>query len=258
MSKNKINPNDNKTFLSDKRWLKLLLSLPIIYLILFIFARLFAAVVELPISSERIIGDADALWFTLWFFLFFTPLLYAFASLLAGGAICLKNSLLVLYVGATFFGGVCGEILFGHIGDNVINHPLWEYRVWPKHDSHTTGVGIVMWPMYGFYLYCFHQALQKKGFLVYQLAFFSGMLIAIDAMVLEVLANVFAIVFFDSYYFFYFAADILHFTSAEIFLPYFLFGVLGTVLLLICRRLPIANFILGIGFYIVAFLIVFS
>ena len=154
-------------------------------------------------------------------------------------------------------GGALGEILIGNLGEAALGRMVWLYQIWPEHGGYTTGVGAIMWPMYGFYLYFFHTALRKRGSTVVDNVFYSGVLIAIDAMVLETLANIFSLATFNIYYFYYVAGDLLHFTSAEIFLPYVLFGIGGSLLLKVLDKPAYPRAWLGLALYLVGVFEVF-
>ncbi len=239
-------------------WLSLLLALPIVYGLIFVVSRLVIGFWIQPheITSVPFEGES-AVIFTLGFFLFFTPLLYLFGCLVARQWIVPQWNRLALYMGATFMGGALGEILIGGLGESLLGRLVWQYQIWPEHGAYTTGVGAVMWPMYGFYLYCFHEALRKRGSVVIENVFFSGVLIAIDAMVLETLANIFSLATLNTYYFYYFAGDLLHFTSAEIFLPYVAFGIFGSALLKLLDKPQYPRAWLGLALYLVGILEVF-
>ncbi len=233
-------------------WLRLLYALPLVYAGMFITSRLvigwlFPAHTHTQVAYE---GEA-AIIFTLAFFVFFTPLLYLFSCLLARQMIRLQGDRLLLYMGATFMGGALGEILIGNLGEAWLGRMIWYYQIWPQHGGYTTGVGAVMWPMYGFYLYCFNEALRLRGSSVVNQVMFSGVMIAIDAMVLETLANIFSLATFNTYYFFYVTGDLLHFSSIEIFLPYVLFGILGSALLKLLDKPHYARAWLGLALYLV-------
>lgn len=240
-------------------WVSLLIALPIVYALIFIVSRLVIGFWIQPheITSVPFEGES-AVIFTAAFCVFFTPLLYLFGCLVAREWIVPEWNRLGLYMGATFMGGALAEILVGSLGEAALGRLVWQYQIWPEHGGYTTGVGAVMWPMYGFYLYCLHTALRKRGFTAIENVFFSGVLIAVDAMILETLANIFSLATFNIYYFYYFAGDLLHFTSAEIFLPYVAFGIFGSVLLKLLDKPTYPRAWLGLALYLAGLLEVFG
>lgn len=239
-------------------WTKLLLALPIVYGLIFVVSRLVIGywIPEHQITDVPFTGESAAI-FTVAFFVFFTPLLYLFGCAVAGAWLKPEWPRLALYMGATFMGGALGEILIGNLGEMALGRMVWRYQIWPEHGGYTTGVGAVMWPMYGFYLYCFHEALRKRGSKHIDNVLYSGVLIAIDAMVLETLANIFSLATFGTYYFYYVAGDLLHFTSAEIFLPYVAFGVFGSCLLKLLDRPTFPLVWWGVALYLAGIWLVF-
>lgn len=238
---------------------KILYALPVVYALLWCGSH---AVVGPLIDPAHIVDGpitgALAFKFAIAFFCFFTPLLYLVACAVAGRWLTLNPSQLILYVGATFMGGVFGEVVVGTLGKLVLNISLWRYEFAPRHGAFTSSIGMIMWPMYGMYLYFFHQAMLVKGSLIGQHVSLSGIFIAIDALVLEMLANVFSLTLFGSYFFRYNASDLMHMTSAQIFLPYVAFGIFGASLLKICNKDKLPKKTLGAIFYIVGLALVFS
>ncbi|CAB9522791.1 expressed unknown protein [Seminavis robusta] len=241
-------------------WGKLLLALPVFYSTIYVVSRLVVGVwfQEDAISTVELEGPA-AYGFTLAFFLFFTPLLYAFCCGLAGEMIQPEWRRIALYSGATFCCGASCEIAIGTISEFLLGRKVWRYHVWPKHDGYTSGVGAVMWPMYGFYLFLLRQALHKRGLKQHiENALFSGVLTGIDAMMLETMANTFSLFGWNIYYFYYYAPDLNHFTSAEIFFAYVLCGTLGALLLKVLDQPKFPMAVIGLAFYVVGIWVVFG
>ncbi len=171
------------------------------------------------------------------FFGFFMPVLYAGCSALAGRWLRPRVDTMVLYVGTTLCCAVWAEIAADELFVLLLGRPGWVYHVWPVHHGYTSGVGLVMWPMYGFFVCLLHEAIHVSP----RLAFLDGdvqraVLVALDAMVLEVAANAFTLLGFGSYFFHYHAGDLVHFTTWEIFVPYVVAGALGLQLLKVLER----------------------
>ena len=80
----------------------------------------------------------------------------------------------------------------------------------------------VLWPLYGFHVYCFHTALKARGDKHEDTDL--ALLIGVDAITVEVLANLFTLSFFYTYIFYYLAGDLRHLSTAVIFIPYVLWG----------------------------------
>ena len=128
---------------------------------------------------------------------------------------------LATFMSAMLFWGIAVEIVLDGAAVALIGRKMWEYQVWPLHDGHTSGVALFMWPLYGAHLCLFEDALRARGKLP-RAPLLRSMIAGFDAMTMEIICNVWAIVMFGSYYFFYLAPDLAPFTAGEIFLPYVL------------------------------------
>ncbi|MBF0225593.1 MAG: hypothetical protein HQK76_09080 [Desulfobacterales bacterium] len=106
-----------------------------------------------------------------------------------------------------------------------------------------------MWPLYGFYVYCLHFAFKERQHIkILSNDYFKGLIIGIDAMILEVFANSFSLLSYNTFYFFYVPNDLWHFTTIQVFLPYVTCGIFGVKILKFLEKSRNAVFI-GIFFY---------
>lgn len=171
------------------------------------------------------------------FTLFFAPLLYLLACALARRRLLFEPSRLLLYVGATFFCAALAEIGVNAAFVTVLGRPAWLYQVWPVHRGFTSAAGVAMWPLYGVFVYLLDAALRgnpRLRFLENDLG--KALLVGVDAMLLEIAANTFSLVGFRSFFFFYLAPDLHHFTTWEIFVPYVIAGLVGMKLIAVLDR----------------------
>lgn len=171
------------------------------------------------------------------FTLFFAPLLYLLASALARRWLPLEPSRLLLYMDATFFCAALAEIVVDEAFVAVLGRPAWLSQVGPVHRGFTSAAGVAMWPLYGMFVCFLHAALHGNP----RLRFLDNdagkaLLLGADAMLLEMAANVFTLVGFRSFYFFYLAPDLHHFTTWEIFVPYVIAGWAGMKLIAVLER----------------------
>jgi len=67
-------------------------------------------------------------------------------------------------------------------------------------------------------------------------------------MALEILTNIFSILLYHSYLFYYLPDDLVHFTTIQIFIPYLFACGLGAILSLFLERLRKESFIIGLTF----------
>jgi hypothetical protein len=121
--------------------------------------------------------------------------------------------------------GPTGEVVVNTMSRLVTHQPTWLYQLLPVHGGDTSIVMSVIWPLYGFHIYCFHTALKARHDKTSDadMALFVG----IDAITLEVLVNLFTLSFFYSYIFYYLAGDLNHLSTAVIFLPYVICGYIA-------------------------------
>ena len=237
---------------------KLLKILVLTYAVLWVYTRLFLQLVVEPSQITEVpYHGQSAHIFVVAFFVFFTPLLYGFNCLLARQWIRPQWPTLILYMGATFACGVLCEIAFDSAFAHFLGRPAWEYRIWPVHNGYTSGATAVVWAMYGFYLYFFHRMLEIRRSPMADSIPAKGVLIAIDAMVLETLANSFSLITFNVYYFYYFRPDLMNFTTWEIFIPYALCGLGGAFLLKLLDQKHYPKVLIGLAFYAVGLVEVF-
>ena len=97
--------------------------------------------------------------------------------------------------------------------------------MWPVHGGRTSGCAWGVWVVYAMHLYWLHRSIAHRGIVLGKDYITRSMMLALDAMCAEYLANLFAIFCFHTYYFFYFRDDLNHFTTIEILPLYFITGL---------------------------------
>lgn len=237
----------------------ILLKIGIIsYILIYIISHL---TLEYLVGIEEMVlppvTGATAVYFTIAFFLFATPVIYLGNSAIAKKWIELNVPSVLLNMGLAMLLGSVLELTVNTIFVELIGRPSWEYHVWPKYDGFTSGVVAIMWPLYGFHLYLFHRAMKHlKSPLVVNIPV-RGIMMAIDAMIMETIANLFAILGFGTYYFFYFRGDLNNFTTIEIFVPYIFVGILVMSILHLLDRPQMPRIAIGIITLIGGWLVVY-
>ena len=106
----------------------------------------------------------------------------------------------------------------------LVGEHLWQYRVWPIHDGHTSVLNFIIWPVYGFYLYFFHHVLQHMAISI-RPRWLKGLLSGFDGPLLEILANGFFLLFYGTFYFYYLPDDLRHYTSIQVVPLYMIMGI---------------------------------
>ena len=84
-------------------------------------------------------------------------LFYLLASLLTLRWLRINAYELALSMATAFLVAIVCEVYLGKLYYLFAGKPLWQYRVWPIHDGYTSAVNFIVWPVYGYYLYCLHQ-----------------------------------------------------------------------------------------------------
>lgn len=250
--------SETLAYKQNRPWRKLFWGMLIAYCSLWLISRAVLAFIvpEHQISSVPYEGEAAVL-FVVSFAVFFLPLLYLFNCGLAKRWLKPDWKSLVLYMGATFACGALCEIVVDSLFAYTLGRPAWEYHIWPKHGGFTSGATAVVWAMYGFYLYFFHEALKARKSPIADSVAYKGILIAVDAMILETLANTFSLITFKTYYFFYLRPDLAHFTTWEIFVPYAICGAAGVFLLKLLDQAKYPRAWIGLAFYLAGLVEVF-
>ena len=180
-------------------------------------------------------------------------LFYLLASLLLRRWLTIDGYELVLSMATAFPVAIICEVVLGKLYFLVAGKPLWQYRVWPIHDGYTSAVNIIVWPVYGYYLYFLHRVLRSHNLNV-RPGWLKGIAAGIDGPLLEILANGFFLLCYGTFYFYYLPGDLRHFSSLQVVPLYMVMGVILTLLLerLLERpprwRYPALLYLSGVGF----------
>ncbi|MBI5494961.1 MAG: hypothetical protein HY904_08020 [Deltaproteobacteria bacterium] len=218
-----------------------------------VITRLLTGALVAPLGdpATEITGARASARFAVAFAVFFAPLLYLLPCLLARRWLRPDARTVALYAGVTFFFGAGSELVMDPAFISVLGRPCYLYRVWPVHGGYTSGVGLVLWPLYGFFVSMLHHAIHVTPALRHLDGHGArAALLAVDAMLLEVAANVFALALFGTWLFRYHAPDLHHFTTAEAFPIYLVGGYAGLRLLHALETHPRRAWV-GAAFYVV-------
>lgn len=178
---------------------------------------------------------------------------YLLSSLLVKHWVRIDVYQLLLSMAATFLIAIVGEVVLGKLYYLVMGKPLWQYHVWPIHDGYTSALNFITWPVYGFYQYCLHYVLTHKKCQL-RPYWLTGLASGIDGPILEILANGFSLLFYQTFYFYYLPDDMRHYTSLQV-VPLYMVG--GVILALILQHLrerppkwiyPIVFYAAGVAF----------
>ncbi len=235
----------------------ILLGLFLSYVGIFVITRIYAHFTTIyPTVDALPYWEGTRSLYIFSFLLLFGPLSYLFNCWLCSTWIRPNINRLIMYMGMVFLVAIVFEISLNRLFIYFMGRPSWIYQIWPVYQGSTSGIMTIIWPWYGFHLYFFHQALKLRKSRLYSSGWAIAAFTVIDAMSLETIVNLFSLVFFKQYLFFYLRPDLHHFTSLEIFIPYFITGIILVFAIHIFDRDRIPKRSLGIAAYLLGIFIV--
>jgi hypothetical protein len=185
--------------------------------------------------------------------LFGVVLFYLAGSLLMRRWIRVDVYQLLLCMAAAFLVAIVCEVCLGKLYYLFAGKPLWQYRVWPIHDGFTSALNFIVWPVYGYYVYFLHHILREKKIII-RPHWLRGIASGIDGPILEILANGFFLLFYGTFYFYYFPGDLRHYTSIQVIPLYMIMGIILSLILEYLKdrprswHYPAGLYLGGIGF----------
>ncbi len=137
----------------------------------------------------------------------------------------LKQALAYMCVVATI--GVFGEIFLDSVYNFFVGQPLWLYNLLPIHNGYTSAYAPIIWGIFGFHCYLFHDTLAKKWHITrtWQVA----LVLSFEALLLEAMLTLSAIPVFGSLMYYYTPNDLWHVTSLQNVPFYYICGLLIAV-----------------------------
>jgi hypothetical protein len=180
-------------------------------------------------------------------------LLYLLAALVAGRWLNADPYELLLCMATAFLVAIVCEVGLGRTYQLLVGAPLWQYRVWPIHAGFTSALNFIIWPIYGYYWYFLHQVLQARRVEIRR-PWLKGLAAGLDGPLLEILANGFFLLFYGTFYFYYFPSDLRHYTSVQVVPLYMVMGVCLSLVIEFLRsrprrwHYPMLFYLAGLGF----------
>ncbi len=172
--------------------------------------------------TKGVVLKFKGLFMNLFFFtIAWIAIVYLFNAAISRKFHKIEPKLAGLYISTVALIGVFGEIFADSLYASVAGQPLWVYHVFPVHDGYTSMYSVVVWSMYGFYLYLMHDYFTRFHFSTHTLA----IIISIEAIILELLINSSYLYFFDDYFFYYLPGELWHLTTIQAIPFYFLAGI---------------------------------
>lgn len=153
---------------------------------------------------------------------------------------------------SVFLLAVVAEVLVNSAYESLIGHPLWSYRVLPRHEGDVSMLGPLIWPAYGLHLYMTEQSLRRRGRPL--MAIING----IDApLIFEVGGNLLFIALAGEFYAYYLPGDLGHLTSLQV-VPIYMLSILVGYFVLDALRAQARSWWWPAGLYGLGLLVVFS
>lgn len=131
---------------------------------------------------------------------------------------------LAYYVSLFCVFGVSGEVLVNNIWELIFGTPLWEYHLFPAHDGDLSYFFLFIWGGLGYYRYLNDISLHN---FTPQQTFKPGVIMGLEAVLLELAYNGFFFVLFSSYVFYYLPANLgplSHISCLQVIPFYFVVG----------------------------------
>lgn len=143
---------------------------------------------------------------------------YLFNSVVARRFKPIKLKPALLYITTVAMIGVFGEIFVDSVYAFFVGNPLWHYNILPVHHGYTSEYAVVLWGIFGFYLYLMHDSLQKWSISRRR---HLSLIFAFEALVLEAIVVLTSKPFLGEYVYYYYPGDLWHISTVQNF-PFYL------------------------------------
>jgi hypothetical protein len=120
--------------------------------------------------------------------------------------------------------GVFGEIFLDTVYNYFVGNPLWEYRILPIHNGYTSVYAPIVWGIYGFHLYLFHDTLHTKWSITRTR--YLALILSVEALLLEAALTISSKFLLGDFMYYYFPSDLWHVSSFQNIPFYFICGVI--------------------------------
>lgn len=158
---------------------------------------------------------------------------------LLGGRLVVDSYRLALTASSVLLLAVVAESVINPFYEQLFGSKLWEYHVFPLHDSNVSALAVIVWTAYGIHLYFTRQSLDQKLGVHWNSTGTKALIISFEApFVFEVAGNLLFLQLMDRYYAYYLPTDVYHLTSFRV-VPVYIFCIfLGLVILKLLEQLP--------------------
>jgi hypothetical protein len=164
---------------------------------------------------------------------------YTFNRQLIGDRLTLDGYRIALSASAVLLLAVLAESLINPLYQLLAGQKLWEYRVYPLHDSNVSALAALVWTAYGIHLHFTHQTLTLKLTGRWNSKFGKSAVFALEGPLLfEVTGNLIFLVLAGRYYAYYLPGELGHLTSVQVIPIYGLCIFIGLLVLDVLEKLP--------------------
>jgi hypothetical protein len=157
------------------------------------------------------------------FGIFLIVIVYLINCVIVRGIKKISPSRALLYISTVAMIGVFGEIFVDTIYAWIFGNPLWIYNVLPIHHGYTSQYAVVLWGIYGFYLYMLHDSLGKWS---RNTQMHLALIFSFEALVLEAAVELISKGAFGQYVYYYYPGDLWHISTVQNFPFYLICGYL--------------------------------
>jgi hypothetical protein len=153
---------------------------------------------------------------------------YLVNSVLAWEFKRIKIKPLLLYVSTVAMIGTFGEVFWDSLYHKAFGVRLWEYYVFPIHNSYTSYFAAVLWGFYGFHLYLLYDTINKR---FKRAVKYLPLIFSLEALMIEALVSITYRIAFGHWLYYYLPNGLWHVSAFQNFPLYVMAGfvILGTI-----------------------------
>lgn len=158
---------------------------------------------------------------------------------LLGGRLVIDGYRLALTASSVLLLAVLAESLINPFYEQLFGSKLWEYHVFPLHDSNVSALAVIVWTAYGIHLYFTRQSMDIRLGVRWNSTGTKALIIGFEApFVFEVAGNLLFLQLMNRYYAYYLPTDVYHLTSFRV-VPVYIFCIFsGLLILKMLEQLP--------------------
>lgn len=161
----------------------------------------------------------------------FSAAYYILICLYAKKIVTIELRKLFFYITIFCLFGISGELLVNTVWELIFSVPLWEYRLFPAHNTSISYYFILIWGALGYYKYLNDSVVHRFNSNQFVLP---GLIMGAEAVFLELFYNGLFLLLFGSYIFYYFPHNLgifSHLSCLQVIPFYFVVGIFTSALI---------------------------